>query len=116
MLPSILPNGISKGRKTTGEIVANALFNAGLSALFTLAGGSSSEMNDLYKDAKKVLPQLAKGMHPDVKRGARKTVAKYTKALGKYAKECGIDAFKSTTLSTTASELWGEFSRRVFGG
>lgn len=101
--------------KTTGEIVANALFNAGLSALFTLAGGSSSEMNDLYKDAKKVLPQLAKGMHPDVKRGARKTVAKYTKALGKYAKECGISALFTTPASTFISEMGKECSGRLFG-
>ena len=95
--------------------MANALFNAGLSALFTLAGGSSSEMNDLYKDAKKVLPQLAKGMHPDVKRGARKTVAKYTKALGKYAKECGISALFTTPASTFISEMGKECSGRLFG-
>jgi RHS repeat-associated protein len=95
------------GTNSVVDIVTHATINGGISALFTVAGGTSNgrEMSAMYKSSKAAKKALkAGGLNPTVKKGMEKAVGSYSKALKAFTKDCLIDATISTPFSTFLTE------------
>ena len=100
-------SGVKKG-EAPAEIVTDAIVKAGVSALFSYIGASSTggspsgkEMNQLYKNARNAKKHLnaSSGLHPNAKKAYRGTIKTYKKNLKKYT----INAIKETSASTFSS-------------
>jgi len=101
------------------DIAAHAAISAGVSALFTAVGGASNgrELSAMHKSssaAKKALG--AKGLNPAVKKNLGNTISAYSKSLGKFGKDCLVDAVISTPFSTFSSKYATAGYDNVFGG
>ena len=89
------------------DIITHATIDAGISALFTVAGGASNgrEISALRKSAQSAQKSLnSGGLHPAVKAGMKSAVKTYSNALKPFAKDCAIDTAISTPLSTFLSK------------
>ena len=112
-------NICADGDNSVGDIIAHATINAGVSALFTAAGGQSNgrEISRMYKAARSAKNSLkASGLHPTVKKSFNKAISTYSQEFRKFTKDCLLDACISTPFSTFSSEYTAAKYNYAFGG